>query len=570
MEQVNTEQAAAPQNHFFSEDVQSWRRQLINRTLRVMVIFGFLMAAGGSYFGYISHTLWAIFAYFGVYFVIVLLAAWRRAPYWLQAVVLAASLYTIALVTFLMRGVGDSSRLYLLIMIFVAGIFGGWRESVVALIVSSATMVVLGWAFASGHIVHYQDVVSTDAATWVSLTVDLLSMGIFLMLVLNYFMLRFAAVLTQRRKLTWELEQQQTTLEEQVAERAADLARRSAQLEAAAHVAREAAEIRDVEQLLDMVVHLISARFGFYHTGIFLLDEAGEYAVLRAVSSEGGRRMLERGHRLRVGETGIVGYVTGQGEPRVALDVGEDAVFFDNPDLPDTRSEMALPLRVRGKIIGALDVQSVEAGEFTQEDVIVLQTLADQVAVAIENARLLTASQTALEAMQRAYGEVSRGAWQELLRARRGLKARYDPQGIMPPDDSWREEMKLAFREGRPVFDADGRLVAVPIKVRDQVIGILDAHKPAGEEDWSPGQIELLETLSDQLGAALESARLYQDTQLRAARERLAGRVAARVRETLDVDVVLQTAVREIGEALGLHDVTIQFEDIGGESGNVS
>ncbi len=126
------------------------------------------------------------------------------------------------------------------------------------------------------------------------------------------------------------------------------LQRRAIQLQTAAEVSRDASAVRDLPELLNRIVTLIRDRFGFYHAGIFLLDDAQEYAVLQAASSEGGRRMLARGHRLTVGETGIVGYVTGTGEARIALDVGEDAAFFDNPDLPATRSEMALP-RVRGQ-----------------------------------------------------------------------------------------------------------------------------------------------------------------------------------------------------------------------------
>jgi len=164
--------------------------------------------------------------------------------------------------------------------------------------------------------------------------------------------------------------------------------RRAAQLAAAAEVARDATAILDVDQLLDETVHLISEQFGFYHAGVFLVDEPGEYAVLHAASSAGGQRMLERGHKLAVGKVGIVGYVAGTGEPRVALDVGEDAVFFDNPDLPETRSEMALPLISRGRVIGVLDVQSTETAAFSEEDVTTLQTMADQLAIAIENARL--------------------------------------------------------------------------------------------------------------------------------------------------------------------------------------
>ena len=157
--------------------------------------------------------------------------------------------------------------------------------------------------------------------------------------------------------------------------------------------------------MLSSAVRLISERLDFYHTGLFFVDPSGEWAVLQAASSEGGRRMLERGHRLRVGAQGIVGDVAARGMPRIALDVGRDAVFFDNPDLPDTHSEMAMPLRSRDVVIGVLDVQSRERGAFTPEDIGVLQTLADQVALAISNARLFSEAQEALATQQRVYAE---------------------------------------------------------------------------------------------------------------------------------------------------------------------
>jgi GAF domain-containing protein len=169
--------------------------------------------------------------------------------------------------------------------------------------------------------------------------------------------------------------------------------RHAVQLEAASKVARDATAILDIGQLLDETVHLISDRFGFYHAGVFLVDEQREYALLRAASSKGGQCMLEQGHKLAVGKVGIVGYVAGTGEPRIVLDVGKDAVFFDNPNLPDTRSEMALPLISRGQIVGVLDIQSTQEAAFTEEDVVTLQTMADQLANAIENARLLEETQ---------------------------------------------------------------------------------------------------------------------------------------------------------------------------------
>ncbi|MCX8067126.1 MAG: GAF domain-containing protein [Anaerolineae bacterium] len=362
-----------------------------------------------------------------------------------------------------------------------------------------------------------------------------------------------------------QLQVLQTGLEDQVAARTADLARRTAQLEAAAYVARRAAEIRDVETLLNETVRLISERFGFYHAGIFLLDERGEYAVLQAASSEGGQRMLARGHRLAVGKVGIVGYVAGTGKPRIALDVGKDAVFFDNPDLPLTRSEIALPLKVGERVIGVLDVQSEEPEAFTEEDVAVLQTMADQIALAIENARTLEQMERTVRELEQVYGEFTREAWRAVRRTRRWVGRRY--RRILPePVEELPEEARRSLAEGRPTLqpiyaEGDGRVVgtllAVPMKLRGQVIGALNLR--FGVPEVSSEMVQMVEAIADRLALALENARLLEETRRHAERDRRIAEITARVRASLDPETVLRTAVRELGTVLGVDRVTVRM-----------
>jgi len=342
-----------------------------------------------------------------------------------------------------------------------------------------------------------------------------------------------------------ELQRLYTGLERLVAQRTADLARRTAQLEAAAHVARRAAEIRDVDVLLNETVRLISDRFGFYHAGIFLVDEAGEYAVLRAASSEGGQRMLARGHRLAVGKVGIVGYVAGTGKPRIALDVGADAVFFDNPDLPLTRSEMALPLKVGERVIGVLDVQSVEPEAFTDEDVAVLQTMADQIALAIENARLLEESRRALEELERLYGERAREAWWMVASSRPAVY-RYTGVDVEP------------LPAPVPLTgEGDGRQLAVPIRLWGQTIGTVLLKRTEEQPPWSPEERQLAEEMGEQIAMALENARLIAETESRAARERLLSEMTARLTRSLDMDALLEVAVRELARLPEVAEVAV-------------
>ena len=165
---------------------------------------------------------------------------------------------------------------------------------------------------------------------------------------------------------------------------------------------------------------------------------AAQYAILRAANSPGGQRMLARGHRLQVGRVGVVGYSAGAGETRVAQDVGADVVYYDNPDMPETRSELALPLKVRNRVIGVLDVQSEEANAFSEEDVEVLLILADQIALAIENTRLLQSSQDSLRELEALYGAETGKAWRKRTEKQATLY-RYAGSGLNPGNKGkWR------------------------------------------------------------------------------------------------------------------------------------
>ncbi len=351
------------------------------------------------------------------------------------------------------------------------------------------------------------------------------------------------------------------SLEARVEERTRALERRASQVQAAADVGSAAARLRNLDALFAQVAKLISQRFGFYHVGIFLLDERGEYAVLRASNSEGGQRMLARGHRLRVGQVGIVGQVTQTGQPRIALDVGEDAAFFENPDLPETRSELCLPLIVAGKVIGALDVQSTEEAAFSSEDLAALQIMADQIAIAFDNARLLQESQAALESARRAYGEVSQTAWRQLL-----LEEQRNPgylslaNGILTTVSGDPEpEYLQAIKTGKPILANHGLTIYMPITSRDFVIGAIRLDRPEEAGAWSQEDITSAGALVDQLSLSLESARLFTDINRRAIKERAIGEITARISASTDMRSVFETAVKEIGRTFPGAEVIVQL-----------
>jgi signal transduction histidine kinase/CheY-like chemotaxis protein/transcriptional regulator with GAF, ATPase, and Fis domain len=166
---------------------------------------------------------------------------------------------------------------------------------------------------------------------------------------------------------------------------------RAQQLATAAEVSRASISVLNPDELIVRAVELIRERFDLYYAAIFLVDEAGEWAVLQHATGEAGRKLLERGHRLAVGGQSMVGWAVANHQARIALDVGLERVRFVNPLLPETRSEMALPLAVGNTVLGALDVQSTQPNAFSESDITVLQNMADQVATAIQNARLFKA-----------------------------------------------------------------------------------------------------------------------------------------------------------------------------------
>lgn len=329
-------------------------------------------------------------------------------------------------------------------------------------------------------------------------------------------------------------------LEQRVSERTAGITKKTEQLRAASYIARQTSEAQDLTALLDMVVNLITDQFGYYHAGIFLLNETGDEAILQTASSEGGKRMVTRGHSLTVGSQGIVGHVAAQKKVRIALDVGFDAVFFNNPDLPMTRSEVALPLLVRSKVLGILDIQSDQPQAFRMDDVDVLQTLADQVAVAIENARLLSESQAAIMQLEAVSTIRMKEAWSKKLQDQKHAFT-YTPLGVRA------EPVSIPTEAGR---------IKTSIALRGQEIGSI-ALARKDNMDWNRMDEELIREVADQVGLAVDNLRLLEDAQQRAKQEQTIGDLATRFSQALDIDSLLQTAARELGQLPDVSEVSV-------------
>lgn len=353
-----------------------------------------------------------------------------------------------------------------------------------------------------------------------------------------------AELATDLNAMTENLSSLINALEQRVAERTAEISRKADHLRAASYIARQTAEVQDLASLLNTVAKLVTDQFGFYHTGIFLITETGSEVVLQAASSEGGQRMIESGHSLPVGTQGLVGYVAAQKKPRIALDVGLDAVFFNNPDLPMTRSEIALPLLVRNKVLGILDIQSDKPQAFSTEDIDVLETLANQVAVAIDNARLLDESQATYMQLEALTTLRTREVWSQKLQEKERVFT-YTPLGLRAEKSS-----------------SDGsNEVIVPITLRGQKIGKISVARKSDAE-WKKVDEDLITEVASQVGLAVDNIRLLEEATQRAKQEQIVGEMAFRFSQALDIDSLLQTATRELGQLPGVEEATVFIGEI--------
>lgn len=362
--------------------------------------------------------------------------------------------------------------------------------------------------------------------------------------------------------MTGQLKQSIQTLETRVQERTHELSHqnesllfRSRQLQTISDVARDIVSVQDLETLLNLVVGLISERFNFYHVGVFLVDERREFAVLRAANSEGGMRMLLRKHRLAIGQTGIVGYVTATGKPRIATDVGKDAVYFNNPDLPETRSEMALPLTANSEIIGALDVQSTTADAFSHEDIELFSILADQISIAIFNDRLYSEIFETLQESERIHRQYLNQQWSEYTseKALFGYSASSHQTAfpILKP----LKNMDLSAYADKPYLllrteETDATVLSIPIRIRGEVIGLITLEDKENNREWQDEELAAMATISDQIGQALENARLLEKTLERAEREKRVLEITAKIRSSSNTDEMISVALEELKRSL--------------------
>jgi GAF domain-containing protein len=355
--------------------------------------------------------------------------------------------------------------------------------------------------------------------------------------------------------------------------------RRTRLLEATAEIGQVATAMLDLNALFSRSVEMIKDRFGFYHVQVFMVN--GDQAELVASTGEVGQRLLANKHKLPVGSNSVIGYVTRYGEAVIARST--DAVHRFNPLLPDTRTELAVPIFEGDKIIGALDMQSVEPDAFRPEDVQALRSMANALAAAIRNAQLFEVQERSIQEQQRLYLEsqdnlreiqrlnrqLTRAGWDDYLRQSSHAAGVTLQNERIVTETEWTDSLIEAARQRQVVTrPANGRpgVVAVPVVLRGEVIGAIEVEPT--ESTLQRDAVETVQAIAQRLATSLENARLFEEAQAATVQEQRINQIVTRYQSATTVDDLLRITLTELSEALGAQRGAIRLGMIPDDGGS--
>lgn len=465
----------------------------------------------------------------------------RRLTYWIRIGGLLLIIYALGVQNLVVFGVTRNGIAYMLAIIFLAGLLLGSRQGFFATLIAFLTVVGMGYGMNFGGMNPPLQETLLDSMqfnNWLNIAIHIGIVGGFVIFS-NYIILNgLQASLFQQRALTMQLNASRFNLEKNVEQRTADLQRRLAQIRTATDISRSINTMLDPDVLLQQVVDLIHKEFNLYYVGIFLVDEKGSNAVLKIGSGEAGKQMVALGHKLAVGGNSMIGWATARKEARIALDTGVEAVRFNNPLLPLTRSEIALPMVSRDVCLGAVTIQSTEPEAFDNDDIRILQSIADSIAIALTNAQLFQQTQQNLEEI-------------------RSLNRAYLIQSWKDTQSQMRE-MDYSYQNPLPPVHAEtNNQIHIPLTLRDQAIGNLTLE--LGDKALSPDEMEFIDGVVSQTAVALENARLIQQTQRKAMEEQQISQMTVQFSRANTVEQILRTALKELGSLPNIAEVSVQL-----------
>ncbi len=515
-----------------SDDLKVWQERFLQYVLFGGLFSGLFLSVI-SYFAAQSSGKWTLFAAFIILFIGSLVALLlRRISYWSRSIAVLVIFFFFANLVFSHYGWSGVSLITLIGFSGLSTIFLYRTPTRIGLGISLVTL--LFWAT-----LHQSGIALTTGheTTFFEVVIDVFLTGI-VGVIVNLSIISLKSSIIQKRLELIESKSQKDQLAQQIDEQKASLEKRLFQLKTASEISQKVTTLLDPDVLIQQVADLVKERFNLYYVGVFIIDNAREYAVLRYGTGEAGRRMLAAKHRLAVGGFSMIGWATQTRKPRVALDVGEEAVHFDNPFLPETRSELALPIISGVNVLGALSIQSEKERAFDETDVLILQSVADSIGIALENANSYMRTREALNEIKTLNRDYVQESWWSLLDRTGEIKYEYE-------------------NERAPEPSGTTSTIQVPIKIRDEIIGQFtietDHHKLTDD------QLEFIESISSQTSIALENARLLAETQRAALQEQKINEITAQFSKALSIEEIIKSAVKEFGKLPSVSEASISL-----------
>jgi GAF domain-containing protein len=519
---------------------ENWRNRFLRSIMIGSLVFGLIalipniLQAPGKIF----------VALYVISYITLTIITFAPIPYNLRAGTFLILIYGLGVVGITQDGLWGDARLFFLAFIGISLLLFTTRAGIAATILSLITLFSGKFLLTNGVIIISNPEVNVIGSTgiWITSGTILLLLAVIFLAGLHILRQDFSKAQEQARSTLEALQKERADLEERVQERTYSLARKSELLRASSYVSRQTATKQDFNSLLHSTVELITEKFGYYHTGIFILNERGNQAVLQTASSEGGKQLLKNNYSISLTKkTDPVAIAVNKNKAQLALDFGENAVVFDNPLLPATRSQIVIPIVLGNKTSGALDIQSTESRAFTKDDIDVFQSLVDHIAIAIENARLLNETQTVLMQLEAVSIAQTNATWDERSKSKSQAYT-YTSMGIRPEKPT----------------EGDANSLKIPITLRGHAIGAITLSRKEGE-DWDKNDQSLATKIASQASLAIDNLRLLEDAQKSAARDQTLTNVSSRIRETLDMESILQNAAREFQRALNLKEAEIRL-----------
>jgi len=507
-----------------------WREGFLQAILIGAGIFGFIALTAN----FISGASPSDLITYSTAFAILLLAILIPFPYWFKALVFLILEYALAISGFLDTGLWGDSRVFLLALVVTACLLFSPLAGIITTILGTLTTILFGSLILTAQ---YQltnaNMPPGSLADWLTGVLTNILLSVVVIIGVRLVQGEFDRAREQAGAVLQRIQEESKNLESRVEERTSQLSQKSEFLRSAIFIARSLAELQNVPTLLEKTAQLTADLFGFYHVAIYLFDKERKVAFLQAASSVVGNKMMEKGFQIESNPRNVTGYVSEQGKFYLGVDPQDDKTrLISEGKLETSHSELAMPLNARGKLLGIIDFQSKESRTFNDDEMEILQSLADQIAISIDSAHLISDTQAYVSELQSLTSKQTRGVWEQHLK-NRTLIYQYTPSGTKSIDPS--------VNKGNP---KEG--MQIPLRLRGQEIGQLVLQSQQAVK-WTDRERDVAEKIATQVALALDNSRLLEETRQRAIQQQTVNEISARLSRSLDIDTLLRTAARELG-----------------------